>query len=228
MNFETDAFISRVQHPDSPFTRLLLQKGYSVVGASLLRFTPVPFERVPPCDWIFFYSKKAIRFFFRYFVENPRNYRWAALGPGTGAVLQEFISKPDFIGSGHPEEAAAHFAKQAAGQRVLFPAARHSRRTVAKALANHILPVEMVVYDNRPDDNVEVPTARVLVFTSPLNVQAWAARYTLLPTQETVAIGKSTAKALEKAGVTQPRVASNPSEEALAAVVLDLLKQGDG
>ena len=223
MSFELDAFISRAQRAESPFTRLLAQEGLSVAGTSLLRFTPIPFEQVPSCDWIFFYSKKAIRFFFQYFSEKPGDFRWAALGPGTGAVLRQFIPEPDFVGSGRPEEAAAAFAEKAAGQRVLFPAARHSRRTVAKALADFIVPLEMVVYDNRPDDCVKVPAARVLVFTSPLNVSAWAAKNTLLPGQQVVAIGKTTAEALREAGVAAPEVAPKPTEEALAERVMELL-----
>lgn len=222
MNFRI--FISRELKEDSTFRTRLEAIGAEVIGQSLIEFAPAAFEYIPPCDWIFFYSKKAVRFFFEGLEGGlPAGVKWAALGKGTAAALASRGITPDFIGAGEPEGVAEAFAREAAGQRVLFPQARQSRQSVQQLLGGALQAVSLVVYDNRPRQSFDIPFCRALVFTSPLNAEAYFGKYTLQPGQSVVAIGRTTAEALRRLGVEEVAVAEEPSEEGLAEVVVSLL-----
>lgn len=217
-------FISREIKDDSVFRARLEAKGAEVLGQSLIGFTPAPFGAVPACDWIFFYSKKAVRFFFDGLGgAAPAQMRWAALGRGTAAALSARGITPDFIGTGEPEGVALAFAAEASGQRVLFPQARQSRQSIQHLLEGKIQAVSLVVYDNQPRQSFDIPFCRVLVFTSPLNVEAFFGKYALKEGQAVVAIGSTTAAALRHMGVKEVHVAEEPSEAGLAATVSALM-----
>ncbi|MCB0639393.1 MAG: uroporphyrinogen-III synthase [Lewinella sp.] len=212
-------FITREQGPASPFTRRLEAAGWRVYGRSLLQHTAVRFTEVPGCDWIFCYSPRAVGFFLDQLTDRPVA-RWAAIGPGTAKALEAQGVVPDFVGDGDPDSTAMAFLKEAAGQRVLFPRARHSRQSVQRALGAEITSLDLIVYDNQPRADFAVPPCRVLVFTSPLNARAYFGRYTLQEGQRVVAIGPSTAVTLSDLGVIFDTVAAEPSEEGLATAVL--------
>lgn len=217
-------FISRELKADSIFRTRLEAIGAEVIGQSLIEFAPVVFHGIPPCDWIFFYSKKAVCFFFEGLGEKLLSeIKWAALGRGTAAALSARGITPGFIGTGEPEGVAEAFAIEAAGQRVLFPQARQSRQSVQQLLGDKIQPVSLVVYDNQPRRSFDIPFCRVLVFTSPLNAEAYFGKYTLQPGQSAVAIGETTAATLRRLDVAEVAVAEEPSEEGLAEVVISLL-----
>jgi len=59
------AYISRELAPDSEFRALLEARGWAVHGQSLVSLSPLPFSAIPACDWIFFSSQNAVRFFFQ-------------------------------------------------------------------------------------------------------------------------------------------------------------------
>ena len=213
-------FISRKLEEDSIFRKRLRDRGLEVVEQSLIEFTPVAFRTVPSCEWIFFYSPKAVQFFFKGLGERQLpDIQWAALGRGTAAALYNQGITPDFIGTGEPEGVAEAFVKDAVGQRVLFPQAQHSRQTVQEALNGQIEAITLVVYDNQPKRVFNIPLCEVLVFTSPLNAEAYFGKYTLQPGQAVVAIGTTTAAALHRLGAGEVKVAEEPSEAGLAAAV---------
>jgi len=213
-------FISRQLQTDSPFRRRLEAAGYLVEGRSLIEFEAVPFEEVPKTDWIFFYSRRSVRYFFEGIDEIPES-KWAVIGPGTKTTLREQGHRADFTGTGDPEQTAQNFLDVARGRRVLFPRARHSRRSVQQRLAGLIQAIDLIVYDNRPSAHVPEKTYDVLVFTSPMSVEAYCRQRNIRPNQRVIAIGRTTAKALEQRGVNEIAVAATPSEESLAEVVME-------
>ena len=102
-------FISRELSGSSEFKNLLAAAGWQVEGRSLVALAPLPFREMPDCDWIFFSSKNAVRFFSQN-IENqnidlPKS-KWAALGQATAKVLAEYVGKVDFVGTGEPKETA--------------------------------------------------------------------------------------------------------------------------
>ena len=105
---------------------------------------------------------------------------------------------------------------------ILFPAARHSRQSVMSLLAGKFHCIHFEIYDNRPVDDPSHVDAEVLVFTSPLNAQAYLARHKPAESQRVVAIGETTARALREAGIAEVYVSGEASEEALARTVLGL------
>lgn len=217
------AFISRHLTESSPFRERLATLGWEVVGCSLVKFQPLPFGPLPTADWVFFYSKTAVRFFLEGLGGPPPSaLRWAALGQGTAAAMLEAGLRVDFTGTGDPESTAAAFGTLARGQRVLFPQARQSQQSVERLLAGAIQAVSLIVYDNLPVENPIVPPCQILVFTSPLNAAAYFHAYTLQKGQQVVAIGHTTAAALRRLGI-DCRTAPEPSEAGLAATVLECI-----
>jgi uroporphyrinogen-III synthase len=218
-------FITRPIRAESDFFRLLSASGIEVHGESLVEFQPVPFEEIPSVDWLFFYSQTGVRFFFRQAGPDlAPAIRLAALGKTTAEWLEKICRPPDFTGDGDPVGTAAAFLALARGQRVLFPRARESRQSIQQLLGDKIVAYDLVVYDNIPRSEFELPVFDALVFTSPLNVKAYFSQKKLLSSQKAFAIGNTTAAALEEAGVRDFVIAGAPSEEELAIVVLDTIE----
>lgn len=213
-------FISRQLDKESVFHKTLTTNGLVVHGESLVSLRAVPFGNPPPADWAFFYSQNAARFF----VENVSpevllKLKLAALGPGTAAALTALGHPPQFVGDGDPDRTARYFMGAAKGQKVLFPRANDSRKSVQSFFGEECTVLDLVVYGNTPRTDFELPSFDALTFTSPLNVQAFFAKKTWQG-EHVVAIGNTTARALADLGIIGVIVAKAPSEEALAAAVL--------
>lgn len=217
--FSHRLFISRALSPDSPVYAFAQAQDLEVFAQSLITFLPVMFDRLPSVEWVFFSSPRGVRFFFRQLREKgqslPRAVGIAVLGDGTAKALKEFGRSPDFSGNGQPDWVAEAFAELAAGKRVLFPRASNSRKSIQKSLESRIVPIDLVVYDNQPKGQIDIPDCRILLFTSPMNVQAWARKHNFRATEQLiVAIGQTTAHQLAHYGV-EARIAEQPSESGL-------------
>lgn len=209
-------------NPDSIFLQKLQAAGFEVVGESLIQFSAVRFTNLPESDWIFFYSKKAVRFFFENLQKTDLqiNAKLAALGEGTAEALEKQGFKPYFIGNGEPEATAINFLKVAINQRVLFPRAKNSRQSVQQLLQGQIEELDIVVYQNLPRQDFDIPECEWLVFTSPLNAEAYFQQYSAKSGQKILAIGETTAGALRRIGLEEIHISESPSEEALAYAIL--------
>lgn len=218
-------FISRPTPAESVFRRLLEPAGFEVDGRSLVAFSAVPFVLPAAFDWVFFYSGQGVRFFFEHLANSgillPPTTRFGAIGAGTARLLET----ADFVGDGAPETTAEAFRAVATGKRVLFPRAAQSRQALQLLLAGKIEALDLIVYENTPISEIAISDAAVLVFTSPLNAQAYFSRHPLLPGQKVLAIGHTTARALTEMQVTPHAVAPQPSEAALAGLVLAATNQ---
>lgn len=218
-------FISRELNAVGPFCTQLESAGHVVQGLSLIRLEPMLFAQPPAADWMFFASANAVAFFFN----RQRAMHWpmpapniAALGPSTAAAVEKIGLQTDFSGSGDPEDTASAFAALAAGQKVLFPAASHSRQSVQRLLAGLVDGLHWAVYDNRPIISPPRSTAEVLVFTSPMNALNYLEHHAILPEQNVVAIGNTTAETLREKGISSVTVAGSPDEKSMAEAVLRL------
>ncbi|MDZ4681477.1 MAG: uroporphyrinogen-III synthase [Saprospiraceae bacterium] len=217
-------FISRPAPPESVFRRLLEPQGFEVEGRSLVAFSALPFVLPASFDWVFFYSSHGVRFFFEQLAKTgitlPQTTHFGAIGPATARLLETV----HFVGDGTPEKTTEVFRTVAAGKRVLFPRAAHSRQSVQLLLGNTVEALDLVVYQNEPLREVVLSDAAALIFTSPLNAQAYFSKHRLLSGQKVFAIGQTTAQALSDLRIVPEAVAPQPSEEALAGLVLTLLK----
>jgi uroporphyrinogen-III synthase len=216
-------FISRDLAPDSIFRQRLEAAGYDVIGVSLLQFVAVDCPKIPTTDWIFFYSKTAVPFFFEQVQHQQLSVhaKLAALGVGTAKAIVSAGYQLHFIGTGEPETSAQLFVNQAIGSSVLFPRAKHSRRSVQELLAGRIAVEDLIVYDNVPREDFILPLCDWLVFTSPLNAETYFQRYTLQAKQKIMAIGATTAGALRKLNLSNMHIASAPSEAAMCDLILE-------
>lgn len=217
-------FITRDLEPESPFLTALSGHDFRVTGHSLICFRAVSFDELPATDWIFFYSRKAVAFFFRRIKELEVTpavaIKWGAIGPATAKALEHWGVTVDFVGDGDPVVTARNFLPVAEGRRVLFPRAAQSRRSVQKALGDQIKSLDLVVYQNAIDEEAPRPEAEILVFTSPLNARAYFESRQPPEQTKIVAIGRTTATALRHLGVKEVMIAPEPSEEGLAEAVL--------
>jgi uroporphyrinogen-III synthase len=214
-------FLSRDQRSAGEFVPLMQQAGWSLQAVSLLVFRAEPFVLpATPLDWLFFYSRKGVRFFKRA-QPVPEGCRLAAMGEGTAEEMRKFNWPVDFVGNGDPTAVAEAFGKVAGASRVGFVQARQSRQSVEQLLSTQLEVVPLIAYDNVPKSEFSVRPADYLVFTSPLNFTTYREHYAISATSRYVAIGASTAQAMMDAGVSKLRVAENPSEQGLAATVLN-------
>ena len=217
-------FISRRIKKDSFFYKEIKEAGLELYGTSLLDFKQVAFEMIPPVDWIFFYSQKGVQYFFKNLnkkkMDLPANIRWAGFGQVTGKVIETYGVQCDFAGTGYAKTTAPAFFKKAKKQTVLFPRAKHSKRSVQKLLEGQIEMHDLIVYDNFPKKNIVLDNFDVLIFTSPMNAEAYFQSNEIRKGQQFFAIGETTAKALKKLGVAEVLVPTNPSMEEIVKLVL--------
>ncbi len=216
-------FISRQQTVGSVFCKTLTDNGFGVHGESLIEISPVPFSGFPEVDWIFFYSKNGVKYFFGQLAPPlPPNVRLATIGPGTAGYLEEHFAHPNFVGDGHAGNTARLFSEKIKGKKVLFPRAKNSEQSVQKLLEKGVTAIDLVVYENLPKEDFELPDFDCLVFTSPMNATAYFAKKKYREGQKVVAIGNTTAFALKSLGVENVVVADKPTESSLVAAVLKI------
>ncbi len=205
---------------------LLTSKGFSVLGESLIDFSRIPFQELPSCDWLFFYSKKGVRFFLESLIDGkhdiPKHVKCAAMGNGTAKALKAYGIELDFVGNGEPNQTAKDFLALVKNKTVVFARAKRSKQSIQLRIEQEgVRCLDLIVYDNKIRDDFDFEnTFNILVFTSPLNVHAFFSKYKLKPNQQLIAIGDTTAKALNDLGYSDIKIASTPSEEALVEVLL--------
>lgn len=215
-------FISRNLKPDSFFERALSERGFEVIGQSLIDFSPVPFELPEGVDWLFFYSRKGVEFFFEKIkVADLPKVKVAAIGEATAGELRQCGVKIHFVGNGEPKATATAFLEMATGQKVVFPQAQNSRRSIQHLLAEKIESRDLVVYRNLPKREIELPDCEVLAFTSPMNVEAYFSKKKIREGQRIAAIGETTASALRELGIEKVEVAPEASEKGLVARIVN-------
>jgi hydroxymethylbilane synthase len=160
----------------------------------LIRFESVPLVLPEQSfGWVFFSSSQAVHHFF---LQKPKldGIRFGALGLGTARALSNYGSV-DFVGSSaNLDEVAMHFVKVCGTERVLFPQAISSLRTIQRHLpAAQVLHV--VCYATYAS-KVEVPACDHYLFSSPSNVQAYFEQHQLPPHAQLWSFGASTSRAL--------------------------------
>ncbi len=216
-------FISRQQTQASVFRKALTDKGFEVHGESLIEISAAPFSSFPEVDWIFFYSKNGVKHFFEQ-LENPLSLppKFATIGPGTADYMEEHFAHPSFVGDGHAENTAKLFLEKAKGGKVLFPRAKTSERSVQKWLGNGVTAIDLVVYENSPKKDFELPDFDCLVFTSPMNATTYFTKKKYRENQQVVAIGNATASTLNDLGIKNVIIADKPTEPSLVAAILKI------
>ena len=168
-----------------------------LIGASLIDFAPIKNAPAPDADILFFYSAKAVQFFFDLFGRAKfLSYQVACLGPGAEQVLQKHHIPIAFCGNGDPEQTKNLFNEYAIRKTVLFAIPTQSTKSFDDGDQSYTS-LYTNIYTNQPKAEFEIPQAALYLFTSSLNVEAF-----LLnggdKTKPCVAIGQSTLQTLKK------------------------------
>lgn len=217
-------FISRDLKKKSPFHQALSSK-FRITALSLIDFKAIPFNQPnPDFDWLFFYSKNGVKYFFESFDKKNQLPPIAAMGKGTAATIVEQGYSCAFIGKGNPQDVSEQFLALAKHQRVLFIQAKNSKQSIQKILGNTIDSQSLVVYNNTPKKSLppHLSEQDVLVFTSPLNVKSYLAHFSISHAQIVVSMGTSTSDCLLQNGISSFHQTRTPSEQGLIDLIQSL------
>ena len=213
-------FISRTLTEKSAFKNELEAQGYKTEGNSLVKFSGMDFKLDKPFDWLFFYSKTAVNYFFKKVKpEDIKGKKIATFGSSTAKALESFKLKADFHGKGDSSAVAKQFLQIANNQTVAFPRAKSSLKSVQTKIAAKAKVVDIPVYKNVPKDKTESSNADFLVFTSPLNAKTYFKNHKANDKQRIIAIGKTTGQALVSLTKNKVYVSDISSEENLVKMV---------
>lgn len=194
-------FITRDLRSDNYLQNVLPGLGFKLEGRALIETIAVPFQNVPDCDWIFFSSKQAVKFFFRQ-KPNLNGQKFACVGKATSEELRKFGQRADFIGSSTDTKMTGkQFAAKVGSGKVLFPQAKGSMRSIQQQFVKAEQVIDLVVYETIKKNDGPAPEADMIVFTSPSNVEAWFERFRVESNHKVIAMGDATANALRQFGV---------------------------
>lgn len=214
-------FITRSQKESPLFFKTLIENGITTEGKKLITHSPIPFEKVPATDWIFFSSKQCVKHFISRY-DIPKGIKIGSIGGATSEELKRAGIIPDFIGlSNDTEEIGRHFAEVIGEQTSLFPISTASYRTIQKQFKDQSKVFDLIIYDTIPSEIDTIPNADIYVVTSPTNAIALLRK---INGQEKIfiSIGKSTHEQLKILGIDSI-ISWNTNELALAETVSALI-----
>ena len=212
-------FISRSLNPSSPIRNIA--RDHVLVDQSLIEFSPIDFEE-PRADWIFFYSRNGVKYFFEGGNYALYPYLWACMSEGTADELSHYVTDISFIGNGSPEDVTLKYVDHIKPTEVTcFIRAEHSLDSINKNIENDSN-FSIPVYHNTPTQSIPTQKFDIIIFTSPMNVDAWFKKRAY-NNECLISIGNTTAKHLEKYGIKDVIVSRQPSEEAIAKSLQALL-----
>lgn len=212
-------FISREVNNDSYLRNVLEANEYILEGRSLIETNSVTFNVLPDTGWIFFSSKQSVKYFFS---QNPilGNQKFACVGKATSEALRGYNKRAEFIGaSTDTKMIGKQFAAKVGADKVLFPQAKGSLRSVQQQFVKPDQVVDLVVYETIKKNSGQTPAAQILVFTSPSNVDAWFEVFKINKTQHVIAMGDATEHTLRKYGVIMISKTDSFDEAGLARAI---------
>lgn len=208
-------FISRRLASDSPIHKIA--EGHNVTDQSLIYFSPLEFDP-PETDWVFFYSRNAVRYFFEDTNLELYPYLYACLSEGTAEELSKYVLDISFIGKGSPDKIAQQFQEvRNPHESVSFIRANNSIDSIFNIIGSENA-LSIPVYDNQIINQVPTEDFDILIFTSPMNVDAWFGKNDYKE-QEIIVIGNTTRNAVSRHVNRDVLVASEPSEEGIASIL---------
>jgi hydroxymethylbilane synthase len=191
-------FISRDLRKEDYFSNALSRLGFTVEGKSLIEFKQIRIKELPKTDWVFFSSKHAVKYFLD---QKPKleNVKFACIGTSTSAELRKHGFRADFIGqSTDIKLVGKQFSSKIGNAKVLFPIARGSMQSIQWQMVKRDNVFNLEVYATLKHSTEISEDTEVVVFTSPSNVEAYFEKNKWKATQQAVAMGDATGKALEK------------------------------
>lgn len=215
-------FITRDVNEKSHFKNVLEGTLFRVNGWPLIETKAIPFRKLPECSWIFFASKQAVKYFF---AQRPMltGQKFGCIGKSTADALRAEGHRAEFIGSQTDTRLIGkQFAARVGSEKVLFPQAKGSMRSVQQQFVRKDQVIDLPVYETIKREEAQIPPCGIVVFTSPSNVDAYFQRYAINKNQRVVAMGDATAAALREHGVHHPGMPDTFDEAGLARAVFSV------
>ena len=212
-------FTSRHLDDSSPIKKIA--DGHQLVAKSLLQFSPIAFE-APKADWIFFYSRNGVKYFFEQGNYALFPYLWACMSEGTADELSNYVTDISFVGTGNPEKITKAFKAETPSDPIsCFIRAENSLDSINSQL-NRPNDFSIPVYKNTPITEIPTQEFDILIFTSPMNVDAWLKKRTII-SEKVIAIGNTTGNYLNSLHIKDVIVAKKPSEDSIAACLSEIV-----
>ena len=205
-------FITSDLHEDDYIIRALKSHNYSVNYESFIAFSKIDFEYPTDADWLFFSSKNGVKYFFD--VDSKKlksNIKIAAINQGTAQAIYELGLSVDFIGKGNDLKKIANDFDAIAEGKIVFPQAKKSMQSIQLNLVSNKNIESLIVYHNQPKQDILHRKEKLLVFTSPMSVEAYFTKYKLEDFQQIISIGKTTTKKLNEFSVVNTKTAFEPT-----------------
>jgi hydroxymethylbilane synthase len=207
-----------------------LQQQLQAMNASLESQSGIACKSIPfveenlSADIVFFNSKNAVQHFFEQIAATQYPARVAAFGPGTAQALKNYVNDIEFIGrSSDPKIVAEQFLLQYPNSlEVLFPAAQDSFQSIAEQIKKQHNVRIISVYHTIALSLESFPACDLMVFTSASNVEAYATQFAeKLRTIPCIAIGPTTAEAMEKRGIIAKSIALRADDYGIMDAILE-------
>ena len=211
--------------------------GFDVILLPLLEFEALPFSppRWEKYHYIYFGSKRGVNFFLQRVKGIPPHLKVLAVGKKTAQELKRWGIKPFLVLKGSVTH-LVELAKEGKLERgnILVPTAEVYTKDIhlleELGFGVDILPVYRTLYVKYPPKEVEekLKLSDAVVFTSPSTFKALLEnlqnRMEPLREKIIVAIGKTTARAIEQAGLKVDFIPSQPDTEVLAGELAEALR----
>lgn len=216
----TNVLITRDIEPDHYLINKLASQNIQLDGVSFVAFEAVHFQEIPQTDWIFFYSKNGVKYFFTQPNDNEllKNVKLAAIGKATADALLLMGRTADFVGEGQPDQVAKEFLQLAKRQSVLFPRAVNSNNSIRKQIEEACNCYDLIVYKNNIKPQLITKQYEIIVFTSPLNVEGFLSSNQIKQESKLISIGPSTTEKLKEFNFT--KVIESPTPEMASLIKL--------
>lgn len=153
----------------------LKDEGMEIYNQSLIDFSIIENEQFPDFEWIFFYSRNAVKYFFEQKVNQNRDFgkkRFGVMGTGSQKALLTFGLEAEFVGRGEPQKIAKDFFQLTKSDKILFIRAKQSKQSVESFFVEKQYE-SIAVYDNVAKSNPQIPYTDVAILTSPLNATGY-------------------------------------------------------
>jgi len=205
-------FISRTLEQDSPFHQLCTL-GHEVIAQSLVDIQYLDFNLSQEHDAVFFYSQKAISHFFSS-VPYDKTMEYGVMGLGSLKVFQKETGRqPQIVGTGDNQVLGRAMNTKWKNKTILFPQAKQSLKSLHELLPTCSL-LDLIVYDNKPLKNIQLPACDIYLFTSPMNAKVFFKNHQL-GSADVYAIGATTATQIKAARGKTVLYCKEPSIENL-------------
>lgn len=177
----------------------------------MIDFSPINFDLPKEIDWLFFSSKNGVKYFFDTVKNISPTIKIAAVNKGTARAILELGYPVDFIGQGGDIANVSQKFDETANGKIIFIQAKNSLRSIQKSISINKDIHTLIVYENTPKASIKKRTEQILVFTSPMNVEAYLTNYPLEKNQSIISIGTSTSDRLKSLGYADVKTAFEPT-----------------